>query len=84
MHPVTILTLLDYARIDSGLFYNTHRRLTNANTRRALFDSRTVWMSHSMLSLWNDRRDKAFWRKFAAAVEVVRIKSVETDWREAF
>jgi hypothetical protein len=73
-------TLLDYARSYNIVEFRAYHELTKNNAPKALFDSRVVWMSAFALSLWDDRSDMEFWRRFAAQVEVVQITSIRKEW----
>jgi len=81
-NPNRTYTLLDYARAGCHIEYRAYPMLTKTNARKALFDGKTVWMSRYALELWNDRRDKSAWRRFAAVVEVIGITSVSKDWEQ--
>jgi hypothetical protein len=39
-----------------------------------------IWASKFVLELWDDRRDRDAWRRFAENVEVVQITSIRKDW----
>lgn len=78
--PAKVQTLLDYARAGNGIEFRAYHELTRNNGRRALFDSRVMWCSAFVLSLWNDRRDVEAWRRFAASVEVIPITAISKDW----
>lgn len=78
--PAAHQTLLDYRRAGNGIEFRAYHELTRNNGRNALFDSRVIWCSAWVLTLWNDRRDIAAWKRFAANVEVVRITDIKRDW----
>jgi len=81
-NPNRTYTMLDYARVQDQFECRAYPMLTKTNARKALFDGKVIWMSKHVLSLWNDRRDKAAWRRFAAVVEVIGITSVSKDWEQ--
>ena len=71
-------TLYDFRRC--GVDFRPYFTLTKNNGRKALFDSRVIWASKFVLELWDDRRDRDAWRRFAENVEVVQITSIRKDW----
>jgi hypothetical protein len=78
--PAEVATLLDYRRAGNGIEFRAYHELTKNNARNALFDSRVMWVSAYVLTLWQDRRDVASWKRFAANVEVIQITSIQRDW----
>jgi hypothetical protein len=66
MFPNQTATLLDYARAGNAVEFRAYHELTRNNAPKALFDSLIVWMSAYVLTLWDDRKDAASWRRFAA------------------
>ena len=78
--PTGTQTLLDYRRAGNGIEFRAYPELTRHNARRALWDSRVMWVSAWVLDLWHDRSDMAAWERFASCVEVVPITSIRKDW----